>query len=356
MRTRGFAILGTGLLTATLCAVACQSSNTNNGSGGSTGTGGSSGSSNGGTAGAGMGATAGVGGTVGTAGAGGTGGGTCNHTTGQSATVQQVDQGAFAAKTYVELKGVVATTQKFLVSSSKTTGSCLWGIFVSAPNLATTAPNTGVMVISYGDSLKTTDAGTVGTCKSGTDAIPDDVKPGDVLDFVGETDPYAPSACAGTAPQMQLLVPQYCDLKKTGTAATPAPAMITPAVADKVAAGIDTATINEWAGAFVRMQNLDAVQPDGGNVVQKYGVIQFSQTKLEAHDKLFYYDLTGGGPKAQGKGWTYSGAVHFNRVDGVVYLDYCTWSLDPRNKCTDVDPPSDDCATDAGPQDAATGG
>jgi hypothetical protein len=45
----------------------------------------------------------------------------------------------------------------------------------------------------------------------------------------------------------------------------------------------------------------------------------------------------------------------FTSVSGFVYLDFCTWGLDPADKCHDFQPPSTDCAdaqdggTDAGP-------
>jgi hypothetical protein len=41
----------------------------------------------------------------------------------------------------------------------------------------------------------------------------------------------------------------------------------------------------------------------------------------------------------------------FTSVSGFVYLDFCTWNLEPANKCHDLSPPSADCASvaDAGP-------
>jgi hypothetical protein len=36
----------------------------------------------------------------------------------------------------------------------------------------------------------------------------------------------------------------------------------------------------------------------------------------------------------------------FTSVTGLVYLDYCTWSLTPRSRCDDLTPPSDGCPRD----------
>jgi hypothetical protein len=353
MKTRGLAILGTGMLAAVLAVPACQSSTSNNPSTGGTagssgsGTGGSSGSGTGGsgTGGTGTGGSAGTG-TAGTSGSAGSGGSpTDAGCTGQAATVQDVDQGSIAAKTYVKLTGIVATSQKFLVSQSKTTGSCLWGVFVSAP-VATAVAYSGLMIISYGDDATTTDSGTAGKCKTGTDAIPDDIKPGDVFNAIGQVTPYAPSACTGTAQQMQVRVGQSCKINVSSHTTPPAPATLDTTTADAIAAGTDTTTLSKWGGVLMRLSNVDANAVDGGTsgIVGPYGVITFQQTALEGHDTIFYDDLSGAGPKTSSKAWQYATATHFNHMDGIIYLDYCTWSLSPRNKCTDIDPASDDCS------------
>ncbi|WP_437281446.1 hypothetical protein WME90_13055 [Sorangium sp. So ce375] len=53
----------------------------------------------------------------------------------------------------------------------------------------------------------------------------------------------------------------------------------------------------------------------------------------------------GGAESACHKEPSYSSVdVVFTRVDGFVYNNFCVWSLQPANKCADIDPPSEDCA------------
>ncbi|WP_437649627.1 hypothetical protein [Sorangium sp. So ce362] len=52
----------------------------------------------------------------------------------------------------------------------------------------------------------------------------------------------------------------------------------------------------------------------------------------------------GGAQSACHEGPVYSDVnVVFNRVDGFIHNNSCIWSLQPANKCTDIDPPSEDC-------------
>ena len=93
---------------------------------------------------------------------------------------------------------------------------------------------------------------------------------------------------------------------------------------------------------MVRLENVTAVRDgESADVVGPYGVIRLEALPLEVHDKIFYFDLLGG-PVA-GKGPKFGFPTVFRAITGLVYLDYCTWSLAPRNKCTDFDPPSEDC-------------
>ena len=68
--------------------------------------------------------------------------------------------------------------------------------------------------------------------------------------------------------------------------------------------------------------------------------------KLQLGDKLYYrgylkknnacYD----GPK-------FANAVtEFTSMEGFLYLDFCTWNLQPNDKCADLSPHSDDCTSD----------
>jgi hypothetical protein len=77
--------------------------------------------------------------------------------------------------------------------------------------------------------------------------------------------------------------------------------------------------------------------------VGAYGVIRLEEPPLEVHDKIYYFDLSGAGPAVSSKGPKFGFPMQFRAITGLVFLDYCTWSLAPRNKCSDFDPPSEDC-------------
>src|SRR5690606_20272872 len=120
----------------------------------------------------------------------GSGGGPIVGCEGAEATIQQLTTGEIGVDQKVTLKDVVAMSHKFLVSKSKNTGSCLWGVFVSAPGLTDTAANTGMIILSYGTDASIPEGETVAYCpKLGQDPtgdqIPDDVAPGDVLTVTG---------------------------------------------------------------------------------------------------------------------------------------------------------------------------
>lgn len=263
------------------------------------------------------------------------------------ATVQGIAQGAFVPHTFIRLTHVAATSRKFLVEHDRQWGACLWGVFVSAPNVRTATVRTGLLLVSYGDNSS---PGTLDPCKSGTDAIPDNVEAGDVLDVIGEVLTYAPLACPATAQQMMVRLPNHCPVQMLGAITPPAPAVLDANTADEIARGTNSDLLKEWGGVLVRLEDVDASSVDGGGILSPSGAIAFQQTSLEAHDAIFVNDLSGPGPEAVTKAWSYSGATHFSYVQGFVYLDSCTWSICPRNRCTDVDPPSTDCVmSDGGP-------
>ncbi len=117
----------------------------------------------------------------------GTGGQMC---AGDEHTVQDVTSGMVGTGTPVTLKGVVAMSNKFLVSGST---ACLWGVFVSAPGITETAENTGLLILSYGTPPMVPAGGSKAFCPEqgqspdlvDGDQIPNDVKAGDVLDVIG---------------------------------------------------------------------------------------------------------------------------------------------------------------------------
>jgi hypothetical protein len=219
----------------------------------------------------------------------------------------------------VELTGVVVTTHKILVNKSKSTGSCLWGTFVKDP-----AADYGLMVVAYGDKAPSDGSGNYGDCPTGTDPIPNDIAPGDIVNMTGTTSSYAPSSCpAGTTPQVQLKV---CAFTKTSSGQAPAPVV----VADP--AMLKTGN-KKYQGLLVKIENVDAENYDGGTV-GPYGVITLAGSGLEVHDKFYY--STAGAPQ-------FAPSQHFNFIVGISHLDYCTWALQPRDKCADFDPKSLDC-------------
>lgn len=338
-------------------ATACRTEENNNPSGGNEGGSGATGPTGpGGNGGAG-------GGTGGGGGDGGGGGAACD---GKEVTIEQITNtnaaGAVGKGTPVKVKGAVAMSHKFLVSQSNA-GNCLWGVFVSAPGLAETKEYSGVMVLSYGVPATIPPGGNKAYCPKLSnyfendplpgDAIPDDVKPGDVLDITGVADSFLLAACANEmngsqVPQTQIAF--TCSVTKTGTAPVPAPHVFTD-VADmtKLGSPTDKAFHDAWGGVKVRVENVKPVpqpDPDGMGpevVVGDFGAIKLMDSNLEVGDKIYY--------RGYDKNDCYSAPVFsdvtmtFNTIDGFSYLSYCTWGLQPNAKCADFDPKSEDCGS-----------
>lgn len=224
-----------------------------------------------------------------------------------------------------------ATSPKFLLSHAKS-GSCLWGAFVGAEPLAD-QPR-GVLLVSYGDPAPDDQQ-----CAPGTDGLPDALAPGDVLRVTGRFSPYAPSACENIVPSPQVRVDAACPVVVTGERAPVTPVTLSHDVADAIARGTDAALIRHYAGSLVRMEGVSALRAeDGEGVVAPYGVLRFGETQLEAHNDVEYAAV---GSAKRPLTFPYPSA--FTAVTGLVHLDYCTWSLAPRDRCRDFQPPSADC-------------
>ena len=350
--------LGTGGLTVSLfigsSMSGCRSSETA-GSGGS---------------GASAATTTGTQATTTTSSTGGTGtgpGGSGTGGTPQTATIQDITTGTIGVKIKVLLQGVVAMSPKFLVSKSSTTGSCLWGVFVSTAGLTETAPNTGTLALSYGTPASISDGGTTAYCPvpgpNGTgpagDAFPDDVALGDVLDIEGTTDKYIPKTCATTAgassvPEFQLS--NVTKVTRTSTsAALPKPHVLTAADITSLAGQTDETYYDPWGGVKVELQNVtsvlqgagDAGADAGGTLTDMYGNIYVASgaSTVQVGDKIYYQGLLKSLGEVCHAGLNYADpAITFTTIDGFVYLDYCNWALEPENRCVDMQPPSDDCA------------
>jgi hypothetical protein len=279
-------------------------------------------------------------------------------------TIQQLtDPSApgFVGSGVVELVGVVATSTKFLVSKGSS-GSCLWGVFVSSPGLAIAAPHSAILAVSFGTPATPVDGGKaycpdIRLNQPAGDAFPDDTQPGDVLTIVGTAGSYIPSTCTlpDAGPPNVSDVPQYQLSKvslvsRTGTnGQVPAPYTLTTADVASFTAGADAAFFGAWGGARVSVLNVQT-ELQAGSLLDVFGHMLLTDG-LQIGDKI-YYD---GFAKAQDA--CYSSPTFtmptptFNGVAGYVYLDYCTWNLQPANKCHDLSPPSADCALspDAGP-------
>jgi hypothetical protein len=259
-------------------------------------------------------------------------------------------------KVPVTVTGVVVMSQKFLVSQSKSTGSCLWGVYVSAPNLTETAPNSGILVVSYGTQAVIADGGTKAFCPvlgqaPAGDGIPDDVAIGDVLDIAGKTDKFLGASCtnAGDASvgQYQISNVLPSGATKKGTATPPTAHLLTDAEVTQLASPGDTAFHDQWGGVKVRIQNVTSTPQagtDGGTgITDQFGHIVLTGSNLFVGDKNYYQGLLAKNDICH-KGPVYANSTTtFTKIEGFSYLDFCTWSLEPDNRCVDFAPPSDDC-------------
>jgi hypothetical protein len=243
----------------------------------------------------------------------------------------------FSTKTLVS-STVVATSKKFLVSFSKTSGSCLYGFFAADPN-ATFAPYSGALIIAYG--TQGTAGGSSSSCSEG-DAIPASVAPGQKFELVGNYQAYGASGCTPAAFPPKVPEIQICSLTPAGTTTVPAPAVVPEA--DLVN---NSTNLNKWNAGWVKVQNVTAggSQADGGipygdgavAASDKYGAWTTSGG-IVVGDKLFY--KTDGTPLV-------APGQHFDSITGIPYLDYCTWSLWP-TALSDMSPAPALYTSDAG--------
>ncbi len=255
-------------------------------------------------------------------------------------TLEQVHAGRVRDGIAVSLGELRATSQKFLLSEAKS-GSCLWGAFASDSERR--GAGSGLLLVAFGAPHAEGSA-----CQPGSDGLPDDLAPGDRLEVQGFLDEYAPAACPEVAPAWQLRVDVACPARRHGSAAVPEPVVIDTALADQLAAGRDRALLRAWGGALVRLEDVTARQdPEDLDAVFPFGVIELEQSALPVHSRLYYFDLSQGGPRAPGKSPVLSYPTRFDHVSGLVFLDYCSWVLGPRDPCQDLSPPSQHCLAQA---------
>ncbi|HKY35639.1 MAG TPA: hypothetical protein VJN18_06870 [Polyangiaceae bacterium] len=255
-------------------------------------------------------------------------------------TLEEVHAGRVRPGLAVSLGELRATSQKFLLSEAKS-GSCLWGAFVADPERS--GAGSGLLLVSFGVPHDEGNA-----CQPGSDGLPDDLAPGDRLEVQGFLDEYAPASCPEVVAAWQLRVDVACPVRRVGSAGAPEPLPIDLELADRLAAGRDRELLRAWGGALVRLGDVSARQdPEDLDAVFPFGVIELQQSALSVHSRLYYFDLSQGGPRAPGKAPVLSYPTRFDHVSGVVFLDYCTWALGPRDPCRDLLPPSRHCAAQA---------
>jgi len=288
-------------------------------------------------------------------------GGSNSACTGISATIADITGATVGSGVQVTVTGVVAMSQKFLVDKSSK-GSCLWGLFVSAPGLTTTAPGSGLLVLSYGtDATVSASTGKSFCPELGTDPIgdklPDATKPGDVLTLSGKAADFLLTNCAtqvGGTMIGQFQISNVCAATKTGTAAVPAPAKLSAADLASLAGQTDKTFYDKWGGVKVEIDSVTAVNAaatggggagGGGSAAGKledsFGNIVLDNG-LQLPDKIYYQgyntaDLCHAGPTFVGS------SVPFASIAGFPTVNFCTWNLYVDNKCADFDPASPDC-------------
>ncbi|WP_129574923.1 MULTISPECIES: hypothetical protein [Sorangium] len=271
-------------------------------------------------------------------------------------TIEDITTGAVGEGIDVEVQGVVAMGRKWLVSKSKRSGSCLWGVFLSAPGISVTEPNSGILALSYGTPGVTDEQDNL-ICpniekESAGDAFPDDVKPGDVLDVTGRTSYYSPADCGEQPPEAnptrvkQRQLANVTKVKRVGSAPIPEPHVFAGEDIAKLAApsNPDGENVHDaWGGVKVRVAGplRPTLQGEMQTVVGAYGNIVLAGSGLRVGDKVYYLQ---GSMDVCHRAPDYSSTdVEWARIDGFSTLDYCTWSLQPSNKCADFDPAGEDC-------------
>jgi hypothetical protein len=180
------------------------------------------------------------------------------------------------------------------------------------------------------------------------------VKPGDVLNLVGMKQPSPGCAPADAGP------PNFSDVTgytlgdvmmvtRTGSnGQVPAPLVLTAAEAAEIAQGSGSLELHAWSGARVTVQGVTA-EAQGGALTDPYGHMLMTDG-LWVGDKLYCVGSIKAGDACHAPPTFATPTPSFSSVSGFVYLDYCTWDLQPADKCHDLVPPSADCASvsDAG--------
>jgi hypothetical protein len=266
-------------------------------------------------------------------------------------TIPEITSGAVGEGVDVRVEGAVVMSQKFLITKSSS-GNCLWGVFVSAPGLSVTEPNSGILVAAYGTPATTEEDGGPAYCPMldaddpQGDAIPENVQPGDVVNIIGETSYFLLDNCAEEPDGAEVAARQLgyvCSFEVVNHTTPPEPALITGADVARLGSPsiADQTFHDQWGGVKVRVEN---VMASADPVVGDYGIILLDDVNLEVGDKIYYQgysdNLCHDGPVYD------SPPVTFTAIEGFSYLNYCTWGLQTNDKCSDFAPRSEDCTSD----------
>jgi hypothetical protein len=325
--------------------------------GSSSGTGGKGGSTNGGAGTEGGGNAAGE-----NSGAGSGGSDTEDPCGGIDGTIAQVNnaaaEGAIKKDARVKIKGAVVTSHKFLASAS----SCLWAVTITMPGTETQEYGS-IQLTGKGTPAPLDDQGNKGACPTGAEGgvIPDDIKPGDTLDFTAYANEFIQASC-GTDPnpkpvagqkQLELgKLPAECFTRTPGDA-VPAPHVFaTTAEMTAFASGTNEGDVNyKWGAALITLQgpikpkqsDKAADYPSADAAVSKYGDMLLDGTSLAVNNNVLYQDITGAGPKDSAKRVSWPLTTEFASITGLGMVDFCSWSLSLRAQCGDATPAATEC-------------
>lgn len=215
----------------------------------------------------------------------------------------------------VQVTGAIVTSKKFLASFSNKSNKCLWSVYVMDPAAAR-----GVQLISEEGT-----ASSKAQCDP-SGGIPNEIKPGDIVSFVGMTSEFGSTGNCSTTPAKVRQV-KICSVTITGNGEPPAPVL----VADPADL---TKGLKQYQNLLVKIENVEVKLQDG-KVTDKYGTMVLQGSGLLVRDNLYYEQS--GAPKFD------STTTKFNSIVGISQLNYCDWVLQPRDKCNDIDPKSSDC-------------
>jgi hypothetical protein len=235
--------------------------------------------------------------------------------------------GSVAVGSNVSLTGVVATSPKFLASKGAT-GDCLWGVFVSEP-IAQAVPFSGALVVNLGAAAVVDATGVYGACPAGTDVIPGDTVPGDVFNLSANVKSYVKATCATStipAPAPEVRVADACAMRRTASGQrVPVPATV-PDVTELTNAATE-AIHRKWTGVLIKLDNVTAQGSVGST-----GSIQLTNG-VRIRDRIYQGSKTA----------LFAAGTAFVSIVGISHLDVCTWSIEPRDPCTDFNPKSQNC-------------